>query len=110
MSGSAWAVPGTEPTAAAIARAERAVMSRFRPLNTSGRSPLQVVRLPGELTGSGRLALHLLPGTRLCTALQAIHPRGFGSPAPWPRCGLGLGVAPARIRSIHSHGRLSATH
>src|SRR6478672_11794104 len=61
MFGSAWAgveVEGTTPTTAARASPDSAApngraMVRFRPFSTSGRSPLRVVRLPGELTGSG---------------------------------------------------------
>src|SRR3954449_9571480 len=45
--------PGMAPTVVTIAAAAMTVTRLFRPLSTSGRSPLHVVRLPGELTGSG---------------------------------------------------------
>src|SRR6478609_4151638 len=45
--------PGMAPTVATSADAAMTVMRLFRPLSTRGRSPLHVVRLPGELTGSG---------------------------------------------------------
>ena len=76
MSGSAWAGPGTGRRQQPSRRADRAVMSRFRPFNTSGRSPLRVVRLPGELTGSGTTCPTPAPRHTAVTALQGIHPRG----------------------------------
>src|SRR6476619_5357675 len=45
--------PGMAPTVTTSEAAAMMVMRLFRPLSTSGRSPLRVVRLPGELTGSG---------------------------------------------------------
>src|SRR4051794_37343227 len=41
------------PTTVARASPERAVASRFRPCSTRREVSLHVVRLPGELTGSG---------------------------------------------------------
>src|SRR4051795_5097880 len=85
MSGSACAgVEGIRPTTATRANPDRTVMKRFRPFCTSGRSPLHVVRLPGELTGSGTtFALPLLHAARItCLALQGIHPRLAASRSP----------------------------
>src|SRR3954447_16875310 len=62
--------PGMAPTVATSADAAMTVMRLFRPLSTSGRSPLHVVRLPGELTGSG-------------TTGPTPSPRRSGPPPRW---------------------------
>src|SRR3954471_19682229 len=112
MSGSACAgEEGIRPTAAIRVAPDRAVMSRLRPFCTSGRSPLHVVRLPGELTDSGTtFALPPLLGDTAAPvpALRGIHPRWDLVPRlPDRRTGPRLSAAAARIRVIHCHGHLS---
>ena len=61
-------------------------MRRFRPLSTSGRSPLRVVRLPGELTGSGTTCPTPAPRAAIC----ATPPCGRFTPEGWfPGSGVG---------------------
>src|SRR6478736_3219811 len=112
MFGSAWAgLDGMKPTAAIMAQPDRMVTSRFRLFCTSGRSPLYVVRLPGELTDSG--TTFALPRSGLGTgaaSVSGIHPwQRTGPPPMVPRLPAArrieqpeLSAVAARIRVIHS--------
>src|SRR5687768_6726629 len=99
-----------KPMVAASANPERAVMSRFRPCVTSGRSPLVVVRLPGELTGSGTTCPTPAPHDPVVAAEPC---EGYTPELRWFPGSAATGVAhglsavSARIPTIHSHGHLS---
>ena len=114
MSGSAWAGSWGRVRGSRRARVPRPTEARrTRGLVTSGWSPLRVVRLPGELTGSGTTCPTPAPRPaarlRLRLASRGIHPRRVGSPAPAPHeVGAGLSAAPARTWWTHLHEHLSS--
>src|SRR3954451_4289367 len=116
MLGFASAVPlgiiATNPTAAAK-RVAMSVTRLFRPLSTSGRTPFVVVRLPGELTGSGTT------GPTPPPRRDAFAPRRLGGDSPqvgwfpgssWrPRAATALTRRDTRMDTglVHRHGHLS---
>src|SRR4051794_9669775 len=116
MLGFASAVPlgiiATNPTAAAK-RVAMSVTRLFRPLSTSGRTPFVVVRLPGELTGSGTT------GPTPPPRRDASVPRRLGGDSPqvgWfpgsssrPRAATTMTRRDTRMDTglVHRHGHLS---
>src|SRR5215218_6550972 len=116
MLGFASAVPlGIIPVnvMAAAAEAAMSVTTLFRPLSTSGRTPFVVVRLPGELTGSGTTGPTPPPRRDACV------PRRLGGDSPqvgwfpgssWrPRAATTMTRRDTRMDTglVHRHGHLS---
>src|SRR5215216_2425204 len=103
--------PGMAPTVATSEAAAMMVMRLFRPLSTSGRSPLRVVRLPGELTGSGTTGPTPSPRRTAALRLDGDSPQMGWFPGPSFATPSGHELMTRRdsrmdLGLVHGYGRL----